>query len=89
MDNMTVISKNPNYVGSELAPFALANLQTRIIPRGKLTLHEEVGEGAFGKVFKGEYSPVPEQNQHQKNTSSLTLQSSCSHGRRKYPCKDL
>ena len=52
---MTVLSKNPSYYTSEIEALALSNLQTRIIPRDKLILHEEVGEGAFGKVFKGEY----------------------------------
>ena len=54
LENMTVVSKNPSYYTSDIEAHALANLQTRIIPRDKLTLHEEVGEGAFGKVYKGE-----------------------------------
>ena len=54
LENLTVVSKNPSYYPSEVEALALTTLQTRIIPRDKLILHEEVGEGAFGKVFKGE-----------------------------------
>ena len=49
-----MVSKNPNYYTGEIEAHALANLQTRVISRDKLSLHEEVGEGAFGKVYKGE-----------------------------------
>ena len=49
-----MVSKNPNYYTGEIEAHALANLQTRVISRDKLILHEEVGEGAFGKVYRGE-----------------------------------
>ena len=49
-----MVSKNPNYYTGEIEAHALANLQTRVISRDKLILYEEVGEGAFGKVYRGE-----------------------------------
>ena len=51
-----MVSKNPNYYTGEIEAHALANLQTRVISRDKLILHEEVGEGAFGKVYRGEFN---------------------------------
>ena len=53
LENMTVVSKNPNYYTSELEAMTLANLQTKAIPRDRIKLQEEIGEGAFGKVFRG------------------------------------
>ncbi len=50
---MTVVSKNPNYYTPDLEASSLANLKTRIIPCEKLKLLDEIGEGAFGKVYKG------------------------------------
>ncbi len=47
-----MLSKNPNYLSSELE----VGLRTRVIPRDKLSLRKEVGEGAFGKVYRGEYT---------------------------------
>ena len=50
---VTVGSKNPNYYTPDLEASSLANLKTRIIPCEKLKLLDEIGEGAFGKVYKG------------------------------------
>ena len=52
---VTIVSKNPNYYSPDLTACPLANLKTRIIPREELKLLEEIGEGAFGKVYKGEW----------------------------------
>lgn len=54
LDHLTVVSKNPNYYTPDLEAPSLANLRTKLIPREHLKLLEEIGEGAFGKVFKGE-----------------------------------
>ena len=51
---VTIVSKNPNYYSPDLTTCSLANLKTKIIPREDLKLLEEIGEGAFGKVYKGE-----------------------------------
>ena len=60
LDNMTVVSKNPNYYTSELEAMTLAHLQTKAIPKDRIKLQEEIGEGAFGKVFRGRCSIVGE-----------------------------
>ena len=54
LDNMTVVSKNPNYYMPALEAASLANLRTKVLPRENLRLLEEVGEGAFGKVYRGQ-----------------------------------
>ena len=56
----TVVSKNPNYYAPGLEASSLANLKTKIIPRENLLMMEEVGEGAFGKVYRGK---APRQNE--------------------------
>ena len=53
LENLTVISKNPNYYTPDLEASSLACLRTKVIGRDRLKLCEEVGEGAFGKVYKG------------------------------------
>jgi len=54
LENLSVVSKNPNYYTPDLEASSLANLRTKVIGRDRLKLCEEVGEGAFGKVYKGE-----------------------------------
>ncbi len=49
------MSKNPHYYSPDVTAGSLASLRTRIIPRDELKLLEEIGEGAFGKVYKGEW----------------------------------
>ena len=53
LDNMTVISKNPSYYTAHDETF-LSNVREKLIPKDSIQLMEEIGEGAFGKVFKGE-----------------------------------
>ena len=57
-DLVTIVSKNPNYYSPDLTTCSLANLKTKIIPRDELKLLEEIGEGAFGKVYKGKLIDV-------------------------------
>ena len=53
LENMTVISKNPAYYTHGLDQVLLNELSQKLIAQDKLHLLEEIGEGAFGKVFKG------------------------------------
>ena len=56
LENMTVISKNPAYYTHALDQVLLKELSQKLIAQDKLHLLEEIGEGAFGKVFKGNNS---------------------------------
>ena len=56
LENMTVISKNPAYYTHALDQVLLKELGQKLIAQDKLHLLEEIGEGAFGKVFKGNNS---------------------------------
>lgn len=42
---------NPQYTASDTIPVA-------VLPRDKLFFEQEIGEGCFGKVFKGENGPT-------------------------------
>ncbi len=53
LENMTVVSKNPSYCTHDLDETLVAELNEKHIPYDKVKLLEEIGEGAFGKVFKG------------------------------------
>ena len=52
LENMTVISKNPAYYTHALDQVLLKELSQKLIAQDKLHLLDEIGEGAFGKVFK-------------------------------------
>ncbi|KAK2142276.1 hypothetical protein LSH36_978g00013 [Paralvinella palmiformis] len=54
LENMTVVSKNPTYCPHEMDDGLLTEMREKHVPRDKIRLLEEIGEGAFGKVFKGE-----------------------------------
>ena len=53
LENMTVITKNPAYYTHALDLGLLKALSQKLIAQDKLHLLEEIGEGAFGKVYKG------------------------------------
>ena len=53
LNKMRVLSKNPHYYSSELDSSFVNSLETMEICPDKLKLLEDIGEGAFGKVFKG------------------------------------
>lgn len=53
LDNLNVVGKNPLYVGSDKISAQLNGIQTMYIPRSSVKLMSVIGEGAFGKVFKG------------------------------------
>ena len=55
---MTVLSKNPNYFASSISDEGLDSINTKHIPRESLQIMEEIGEGAFGKVYKGKNTAV-------------------------------
>ena len=55
LENMTVLSKNPSYYTEEFDVNFLANLKDKLIPKDKIQLMQDIGEGAFGKVYKGMY----------------------------------
>ena len=53
LDHMTVLSKNPHYYSSSPTADDLDTIDIKRIPRDTLQIREEIGEGAFGKVYKG------------------------------------
>ena len=53
LEHMTVLSKNPNYYTPDIDGALLASIPASQIPRDRLRLLDEIGEGAFGKVYKG------------------------------------
>ena len=55
LDHMNVLSKNPNYFETSASDDGLDNINTKLIPRESLQIMEEIGEGAFGKVYKGKH----------------------------------
>lgn len=56
LEHMPIISRNHAYFTAPdvVDAVILASLHARHISRDLLTFHEEIGEGAFGKVYKGE-----------------------------------
>ncbi len=59
LEHMPNISRNHAYFTAPDAADAvmLASQHARHIARDMLTFHEEIGEGAFGKVYKGTVNP--------------------------------
>ena len=55
LENMTVVGKNPIYLGIDVNSVQLKGIQTTYIPQGSLKLMDVIGEGAFGKVYKGRF----------------------------------
>lgn len=53
LDQLAVVGKNPVYFPSDFDQSFYAGLAVLRIPRDCLTLLEEIGQGAFGKVYKG------------------------------------
>ena len=50
-----VVGKNHNYALYDDLSAKLKQINVAEIPRSSLRLMEEIGQGAFGKVYKGEY----------------------------------
>ena len=55
LEHMSVLSKNPTYFTSDMDRALMASIHVKLIPRESVRLCEEIGEGAFGKVFKGRF----------------------------------
>ncbi|XP_064647151.1 BDNF/NT-3 growth factors receptor-like isoform X2 [Lineus longissimus] len=53
LDSMSLVNKNPTYY-SPHPEVVITKFHVKEIPSEKLALLEEIGEGAFGQVFKGE-----------------------------------
>lgn len=53
-DRLTVVTTNEAYYSRDLLDESvLVNVQTKLIPIDDLKLEKEIGEGTFGKVYKG------------------------------------
>ena len=50
-------ASNPNYYAQGPDPLPLQALHVTIIDHSQIKFHGELGEGCFGKVYKGEYRP--------------------------------
>lgn len=52
-DRLTIVTSNEAYYSRDLDESVLVNVQTKLIPIDDLKLEKEIGEGTFGKVYKG------------------------------------
>lgn len=53
LDQLAIVGKNPVYYSADFDQTFYAGLAVRRIASDSLTLHDEIGQGAFGKVYKG------------------------------------
>lgn len=54
-DRLTIVTSNEAYYSRDLDESVLVNVQTKLIPIDDLKLEKEIGEGTFGKVYKGPF----------------------------------
>lgn len=58
LDQMSVVSKNPNYTREMLGFYLPPHLVKKKIMEDRLDIFNCIGEGAFGRVFKGQFTSV-------------------------------
>lgn len=58
LDRMNAVNKNPTYLSSIHDGTLAQKLAVKEIPIEHVHILESVGEGAFGQVFRGQYSII-------------------------------